>query len=95
MPWLKIFINNLEARIAAQAAVALGEKIQQARFRPEATEDFEVFHWRLSPANHIYCFSPNATACIVPLLDAMTGKPYSMERCNEKPDLTGYTKLKI
>ncbi len=96
MQWHRIVVNNIEPLVADVAVRALGEIFKTAKSLAKASLDFEVWHLRMSAANHIYCLSPKACEFALPVLNALLPeKQYNVQLCTDKPDLTGFSKLPL
>ena len=67
------------------------ERIHLARFLPEATNEFEAYHFRADSRENIYCFSANAATCVLAMLEPMLR--HTITHYEEKPDLGSYNKL--
>ena len=88
--WHKISINNFEAEIAQMSVVAMMEKLVKAYCDAGAPPDFELWHLRMSSADHIYYLSPKGSELSLHLLS-----DYRVKACPEKPNLKGLERVTL
>jgi hypothetical protein len=90
MPWQKIVISKNEESIAIASGNALGEKLSKAYRDEGAPDDFEVWHLKMSNADHIFYISPRASEVTAAVL---TG--YRPKACQDKPLLDGFKRVQF
>ena len=90
MFWHKISINKIEDENAASSVVAMKEMLGKAYSDAGFPPEFQVWHLRMSPADHIYYLSPKGCELSLHLLS-----DYRVKACPEKPDLNGLERVTL
>lgn len=90
MPWHRVIISYVDPTTAGNlAGTALMEKFGTVYRKSGVPPDVEVFH-RSYDGNHVYYFSPKASEIAHDLLSSISSEP-----CADKPDLSGFCKLRV
>jgi len=90
MHWHRVEIHTMEESTSAQAAGALFNGYEANLGAATDLSRVEVYHLRLSPFDHTFLFSPDASAVLAANLKQFRAVP-----CDGVPDLTGFRKVRM
>lgn len=87
MPWYRI---DMSSEVVPFKAPGLMTEFSKAHISARAPQDACVYLRESSAGNRTYCFSPEAVALAEALL-----RSFGATACSRKPDLNGFTLLKL